>query len=69
MDEGLYVICRGIVSFFVKLLPEPLWQWLTMRSRIVRIFAIALFYILIFALMAGLALLLCVLFRGFVTMI
>ena len=52
MDELLYVICRGIVEFFVKRIPEPLWQSLTMRKRGVRIAAILLFYLLIFALMA-----------------
>ena len=53
MDELLYVICRGIVEFFVKRIPEPLWQSLTMRKRGVRIAAILLFYLMIFALMAN----------------
>ena len=69
MDELLYELARGIVSFFVKRLPEPLWERLTMRSRGVRIAAILLFYCLVFSLMAGLAFLLCFFFKGFSTMI
>ena len=65
MYELLYVICRGIVSFFVKRIPEPLWQSLTMRKRGVRIAAILLFYLLVFALMAVLMYGLCCIFPGF----
>ena len=69
MYEVLYVICRGIVSFFVKRIPEPLWQSLTMRKRGVRIAAILLFYLLVFALMAVLTYGLCCIFPGFRTMV
>ena len=69
MDEVLYVICRGIVLFFVKRIPEPLWQSLTMRKRGVRIAAILLFYLLIFALMAVFCYGLCCILPGFRTMV
>ena len=69
MDEVLYVICRGIVLFFVKCIPEPLWQSLTMRKRGVRIAAILLFYLVVFALLAVLIYGLCCIFPGFRTMV
>ena len=69
MDEVLYVICRGIVLFFVKCIPEPMWQSLTMRKRGVRIAAILLFYLVVFALLAVLIYGLCCIFPGFRTMV
>ena len=69
MDEVLYVICRGIVSLFVKLIPEPLWQSLTMRKRGVRIAAILLFYLVVFAMLAVLTYGLGCILPGFRTMV
>lgn len=63
MDELFYVIYMGIITYFIKLIPEPIWQRIVKQKGIIRIALIFLFHLFVFALVFGVVYLICILLR------